>query len=244
MDRKGTIAMGFESVYVVGSGKLAQAILAHSAIPPQLQVERWSRTTVDSDRAAIVLHAGSGREMAECLGFCSRTRSIFLQLSTGQESPPPSPGFPYVVCPNTSILVLKLLSLLRAHPGIFREHEISLTESHQATKSSEPGTAFAFADSLGIPREQIHAIRDPKTQTDEIGIPVEHLSAHAWHRISLRDAAAEITLETRVLGLSPYAEGAWEIVQAARDMPLEGRTYSVLDVLEASWSRGQVGARS
>jgi len=236
--------MGFEAVYVVGSGKLAQAILAHPGIPSMLHVEKWSRTAVDSDLPAIVLHAGSGREMAACLEFCSRTQSIFLQLSTGLESAPPSPGFPYIVCPNTSILVLKLLSLLRAHPRIFAGHEISLTESHQASKTSEPGTAFAFAASLGIPRERIHSIRDPNTQMDEIGIPAAHLPAHAWHRISIRDAAAEVTLETRVLGLTTYAEGAWEIVQAAREARLDGGTYSVLDVLEASWSRGQTDFRT
>lgn len=236
--------MGFESIYVVGSGRLAQAILSHPGVPSGLHVVRWGRSAPDSSRPAIVLHAGSGREMAECLDFCARTRSVFVQLSTGLEAPSSSPGHPVVVCPNTSILVLKLLSLLGAHPGFFLDHQISLTESHQATKTSEPGTAFAFADFLGMAREEIRSIRDPKIQKDEIGIPAEHLPAHAWHRITIRDASTEISLETKVLGLASYAEGAWEIVRAARDARLEERTYSVLEVLEASWAGRRPDVRS
>jgi 4-hydroxy-tetrahydrodipicolinate reductase len=166
------------------------------------------------------------------MDFCERTNSVFIELSTGLETEKMKPDFPLIICPNISILVLKTLQMLKANGEHFRNYEISITESHQSTKKTEPGTAYAFANSLKFPPDRIVSIREPEIQRNHIGISDEYLDRHAYHKIVIKDGNDEITLETKVLGHNSYARGVKSIIETVLSNSLENKRYTVLDLIE------------
>ena len=198
-------------ILVVGSGKLANAILTSDLSFQSCEILKWESQLQSLNEKAIIVHAGSGRQLKECLDFCSKTKSVFIELSTGLETEKMESDFPLIICPNTSILVLKTLYMLKANGSHFENYEISITESHQSTKKTEAGTAYAFAHSLKFPPEQIISIRKSDIQEDQIGIPKEFLDKHAYHKIVIKDGNDEITIETKVLGHDSYANGVKKI---------------------------------
>ncbi|MBY0424369.1 MAG: hypothetical protein K2Q22_01930 [Cytophagales bacterium] len=219
-------------IYIVGSGKLANAILSSSISIHSSQVMKWESHVPTNDEQSIIVHAGSGRQLSECLEFCSRTKSVCIELSTGLETEKINPDFPLIICPNTSILLLKTLSMLKKFGTNFQEYEISITESHQSTKSTEPGTAYTFADSLKVQHDKIVSIRDPHMQEKTIGIPQEFLGRHAYHKIVIKDHTDEVTIETKVLGHDSYVNGVRKIIEACINHPLENKRYTVLDLID------------
>lgn len=181
-----------------------------------------------------MVHAGSGRQLKECLAFCERTKSVFIELSTGLETEKMNPDFPLIICPNTSILLLKTLNMIKVNGGYFENYQISITESHQSTKTTEPGTAYAFANALKFPADKIISIRDTEIQRDKIGIPKEYLDKHAYHKIVFKDGRDEVTIETKVLGHDSYAHGVKTIVEAVLKHNLENKKYTILDLIDAN----------
>lgn len=221
-------------IIVVGTGKLATELLGGLQLGPGCQLIPWARRDPAAG-PAIVIHAGSGRELAAVTAFCATTRSPLIELSTGTDVETVSPAFPVIVCPNTNILMLKVMDMLEKSGHLFRNHSITLTESHQATKSSVPGTAVHMAHSLGLQDGDVHSIRDPERQQAELQIPSEHLARHAYHRIVVQDGSCSLQLETRVYGDSPYAAGVAQIVAAVRAHVLENRIYSVTEFINRGW---------
>lgn len=225
--------MKSSTIFIVGSGKLANAILNSEMVFPEHEIKKWETAQQkNSKNRCIMVHAGSGRQLKECLEFCSNTKSTFIELSTGLQTETLNPDFPLVVCPNTSILLLKTLSMLKTFGSNFKNYDISITESHQADKRTEPGTAFSFADSLGVIHNEIKSIRDPKIQVEEIGIPDAYLSKHAYHKIIVSDKNDSLTIETKVLGHDSYVNGVESILKTCISHNLEARSYTVLDLIE------------
>jgi 4-hydroxy-tetrahydrodipicolinate reductase len=220
-------------IIVVGAGKLANAILNANLSFQTGDIVKWESQYQTSNEAAVVVHAGSGRQLKECIEFCRRTKNVFIELSTGLETETMSPDFPLVICPNTSILVLKTLCMIKANGKHFENYEISITESHQSTKVTEPGTAYAFADSFKVPVSEITSIRNPDIQLNAAGIPEEYLDKHAYHKIEIKDGNDKITLETKVLGHDSYANGVKLIVEAILKTSLKTKRYSVLDLIDS-----------
>jgi 4-hydroxy-tetrahydrodipicolinate reductase len=179
-----------------------------------------------------VVHAGSGRQLKECLEFCARTKSVFIELSTGLETEKTNPEFPLIICPNTSILLVKTLRMLKEFGSNFENYEISITESHQSTKSTEPGTAYNFADSLKVQHNKIVSVRDPQIQEKKVGIPQEFLGRHAYHRIVIKDNNDEVVIETKVLGHDSYVNGVRTIIETCINHSLENKKYTVLDLID------------
>jgi len=221
-----------KKIFVVGSGKLAKAILTSNLTIQSCEILQWESQYQNIDEKAIIVHAGSGRELKECFEFCVRTKSLFLELSTGLETEKMEPDFPLIICPNTSILLLKTLVMMQANGRYFNNYEITITESHQSTKKTAPGTAYAFANSLKFPIDQIVSIRDPEIQQNKIGIPEEYLDKHAYHKIVIKDGNDEVTIETKVMGHDSYASGVKKIIEAVLEYPLENKRYTVLDLID------------
>jgi 4-hydroxy-tetrahydrodipicolinate reductase len=219
-------------IFVVGSGKLANAILTAGLSIPSCQILRWEPQYQTTTEQAIIVHAGSGRQLKECFGFCTNTKSVFIELSTGLETEIMTPGFPLIICPNTSILLLKALNIVKANGKQFENYDISITESHQSTKKTEPGTAYTFADSLKLPLNKIVSIRDPEIQQHIIGIPQEYLDKHAYHKIVIKDGTDEVTIETKVLGHSSYAKGVKTIIETVLKHKLDNKRYTILDLID------------
>ena len=221
-------------IFVAGSGKLANTILSSGLSFQSCEILKWDTRYQTLDEKAILVHAGSGRQLKECMEFCARTKSIFIELSTGLETETLQSDFPLIICPNTSILVLKTLNMLKANGRNFENYSISITESHQSTKKTEPGTAYAFANSLKFPVDKIVSVRNPKIQQNEVGIPEEYLEKHAYHKIIIKDGSDEVTIETKVLGHDSYAKGVKLIIEAALINSLENRSYTVLDLIASN----------
>jgi len=219
-------------IVVVGSGKLASAVLSLSTTYPSGEVLKWDSERRFLTEKVLLIHAGSGRQLNECFEFCSKTKSPLIELSTGLETEDMQPDFPLILCPNTSILVLKMMSILKTNGHHFEGFDISITESHQATKKTEPGTAYSFADSLKLPRDKVVSIREPEIQEHKIGIPPAYLDKHAYHRIEIKDGHDEVVIETKVLGHDSYAKGVKAIIDTVSKQPLENRKYSVLELID------------
>lgn len=135
-------------VTVVGFGKLAAELLERLELPEGTTLQAWGDTEPAAG-AAFVVHAASGRQLAQVIACCERTGATLLELSTGSALEEASPGFPVVLCPNTNIVMLKFMSMLAASGHLFRGYDISLQESHQHGKTSAPGTALGLAESPG-----------------------------------------------------------------------------------------------
>jgi len=220
------------SVYIVGSGKLASAILSADISFPSGKILKWESNYQSLTEKAILIHAGSGRQLPECISFCQRTDSVLIELSTGLETEKMIPDFTLIVCPNTSILLLKILNVVKNFGHYFEDNKVSILESHQSAKTSEPGTAYAFAHSLKFPIDKIHSIRDPELQRNEIGIPEEFLHKHAYHKIVIEDGSDQVVIETKALGHQSYASGLKRIINAVLKNSFEKRRYTVLELIE------------
>ncbi len=221
-------------VLIVGSGKLATELL--NALTPDSphSFRRWSRDS-KADDSTVVVHAGSGRELDDVIAYCRKAGASLIELATGSKLENMSTTFPVVLCPNTNILMLKFMNMLAKSGKLFAGHHIEITESHQAEKRSAPGTAIAIAQTLGLPANQVVSVRDPEVQQTALGIPAEHLSRHAVHLIAIEDSACRISLETRVYGASPYADGVAKIVSAIDSRHLENRLYAIGEFIERGW---------
>ena len=222
------------NVFIVGTGKLARELLNEMQLGAGLEIVAW-RNDMSSTARAILVHAGSGRELPEAIAFCQQTSSVLIELATGSALETRVPGIPVILCPNTNLLMLKFMSMLSRSGELFKGYDIQLTESHQAGKKSTPGTAVAMAQSLGLPTEEIVSVRDPEEQSSALQIPAEHLGRHAFHRISMQDSVCRIAMETRVYGSSPYAPGVSKIVEAVHARTLENRSYAINEFIENGW---------
>ena len=223
--------MEIAQIFVIGSGKLANAILGSNLIFNSIKVERWEPKYKELENKAIIVHAGSGRQLDECLEYCTKTKSILIELSTGLDTEKIGANFPLVICPNTSILLLKTIRMLKLFGSNFENYDISIVESHQATKSTEPGTAYNFANFLKVKHDEITSIRDAQTQL-KIGIPKEFLERHAYHKIVIKDFHDEVSIETKVLGHNSYVDGVRKIIETCIKHKLENKKYTVLDLIE------------
>lgn len=221
-------------VIVVGSGKLAKELLG--ALPSEggSEVVPWA---VEGQRTekSVVVHAGSGRELEAVSAFCESTRSPLVELATGSALEHMAVGFPVVLCPNTNLLLLKFMAMLERSGHLFSGYRIGLTESHQAQKSSVPGTAVSMAQALGLAQDEIRSVRDAAVQQRVLQIPPEHLARHAYHEVLIEDGACSVKLETRVYGDAPYAEGVSKIVAAVRERSLEDRRYAIMEFIDNAW---------
>jgi 4-hydroxy-tetrahydrodipicolinate reductase len=219
-------------IYIVGSGKLANAILSSEGFRESSQFLKWLPEYVGLKERAVVVHSGSGRELEACMKFCRKTGSVLIELSTGLETERLEPDFPLVVCPNTSILVLRVLYMLKSMGKLFSTYDISIVESHQSAKKSAPGTAYKIAEYLNLPINKIGSIRDPEVQSRELGIEKDFLDKHAYHKITIKDASDEVTIEMKVQGHESYSMGVRKIIDVALTTPLQRKRYNILDLIE------------
>lgn len=222
--------MNLPSLLIAGSGKLARELLL--GLAPD--AEPWSERA-DPGAVRAVVHAGSGRELPEILRFCRERALPLIELSTGTGIADLADGVPVVVCANANLLMLKFMGMLARSGPWFRGETVRVTESHQAGKTSVPGTAVAIAASLGMSPEAIVSVRDPVRQSADLGIPAADLGRHAFHRIEIGEGDCRLRLETLVTGDSPYAEGVRRIAEAVLAHPLEPRCHDVVEFIDKGW---------
>lgn len=212
-------------IVIFGRGKFAQLIASEL----RNRISRGSRIsyTLTSDLPlgdmagnhgrTVVVHVGSGKKLGGLIAECNERHLPIIQAATGiswgEISSPLNT--PIIESPNLELGIVALFDVL---PDLgVRLQKISakchITESHQASKTSVPGTAVKFADSLGVPHERIVSVRDPSTQLS-LGVPQDHLNAHGHHLISITTAGgATIEIRTKVNGRKPYVPGLLQIAE-------------------------------
>lgn len=222
-------------VIVVGSGKLARAVLETLHQDQQLNLSTWENRNTNIAEASIIVHAGSGRQLPEVYEFCKSTRSVLIELATGTATGNGAFSFPIVLCPNTSLLMIKFLAMLKHFKNPSHSFEIALLESHQSSKKSLPGTAVEIANAIGLPQDNILSVRNPEVQSKQLNIPTEFLPKHAYHKLSLKDGSVSIEIETNVLGHDSYGSGVAAIIAAVGNRELENRIYQITEFAENGW---------
>ncbi len=222
-------------VIVVGNGKLAKEILNNLKSHSVSSVISWNNKSSSSKLPVIVVHAGSGRELGDAISFCSKHKSLLIEMSTSGHLRTEEISFSTIICPNANILVLKFMLMIKMCGHLFESYEKTVLESHQSSKTSKPGTAINLAASLGLPEDQIDSIRDPDVQQKELGIPQEHLGRHAYHQIKIAKENVVLKFESTVLGQSAYANGLAKIIEGITGKVLEPRIYDILELVEYGW---------
>lgn len=219
------------TVFIVGHGKLATELLHGLGGPLIARVSHWDERGSFAGGPCMVVHAGSGRELDAVTAFCAENGSILLQLSTADTPLPATTTFPVVICPNVNMPMLSFMAMVRHGAKYFRGLDIRIAESHQASKSTKPGTAVHLAASLGVPESEIRSERDPRVQNEVLGIPPASLDRHAYHEIVISGPEALIRMETRVLGRSAYAAGLAKVINiVARTRPAPG-LHDIVDLI-------------
>lgn len=227
--------MSAPETLVAGAGKLANEVRVGLGASAGQWTDRHALPQSAVERITAVVHAGSGRELPEIVVFCREHGAVLIELSTGTDVAALAQGIPVVMCPNANILMLKFMAMLARNGHWFKDCRIGITESHQANKTSVPGTAVAMADALGVDAQVIVSVRDPAVQTTLLCLAPQDLARHAFHRIQIDDGACAITLETLVQGNAPYVDGVRRIIGAALSHPLESRVYGVLEFIDNGW---------
>ena len=222
-------------VLIVGSGKLAAELIENLKSRSIVSVIPWNRKDEMLEFKSIVVHAVSGRELQSVGSFCSSNSSVLIELSTGGKLAGGNHPFPILICPNINILMLKFMAMLQSHGHLFRDYQKTILESHQATKTSAPGTAINIAHSLGLETDQIISVRNPLIQENELGIPSDFLSRHAYHRFMIGDGNVSITFEAKVLGQAPYASGLAKVIEGICGRELEPKAYDILTLVQSGW---------
>ena len=225
------------TILIVGRGKLASELLDGLHGPGIGEVKRWPPGESSPASPVIVVHAGSGRELPAVIDYCAHTGSLLLDLSTGDSALPDTPSFPIVRCPNVNTEMLAFMAMVKRAAALFQGCAITLTESHQASKTSPPGTALYLAKALGLDEKAIHSVRDPAVQAEQLAIPAANLDRHAYHEITIRSPEVEIRLETRVLGKTAYAQGLARVIDVVATMELSPGTYAIVDLVAAHANR-------
>lgn len=221
-------------VIIAGTGKLATELRHAMGKDAPYQIQAWAGQSSHADQA-IVVHAGSGRELEAIAAFCAATHSPLIELATGSKIEAMPLSFPVVLCPNTNILMLKFMAMLERNGPMFRHYDVKVLESHQASKTSVPGTAVNIANSLGVSSHEIESVRDVGVQRTLTGLADADLARHAFHQIRIEDDSCSVLLETRVWGDAPYAKGVEQIVAAVMAHELQDRCYTVMEFVHEGW---------
>ncbi len=206
--------MSINKLIVIGNGKLADAIMNNytELSWSSVIVEKYTENT-SADSGTVFIHVGSGRQYMESLDLAVSAGSAYIQAATEKDialKVPEDNRIVFVNSPNLDINIIKFLQWLKFGKDFFQNEKISITESHQESKSSLPGTALKMCSILGIDESKLVSIRDCKTQKV---IGIRNLPVHAYHRIEIGSSGSIIALETKIEGLLTYVKGLVKIVQ-------------------------------
>ena len=219
------------NIIIVGSGKLAESITKR--LPEYISgcsIDHWGNNEQYSSEDKVIIHTGSGRQFDEVISYCRKNKTPLIQGSTDITGDYTGAGFTFIDAPNLNILMLKFMHMIKQYGSHFSNEKISITESHQETKKSLPGTAIEFAKSLGVDSREIKSIRNPEEQKKQYGIPEEHLKLHAFHEINIGDEWTSINIKTLVKGHESYAAGLAAVINALGN--LENRYYHIMDMID------------
>lgn len=218
-------------IFIAGTGKLANSI--YRQLPVYLNnyyLDFWDNSAKYKQTAKVIIHVGSGRQLADLKDYCQKNKTPLIQASTGIKDETKNYSFTFIEAPNLSLLMLKFMYILRKNAELFKDYDITISESHQSSKKSVAGTAFEIAELLGVSTSSIESIREPEFQRKHLNIPEDFLSLHAYHHIKIKEQGSRIDFKTLIQGHDAYVKGLSKIIQCLGD--LENRYYHILDLIE------------
>lgn len=220
-----------KTIIIAGNGKLAHSIL--NGLPKYINncnIDLWENNGQHPDDQKVIVHIGSGRQYADIISFCEKTKTPLIQGSSDITGNFNNVKFTFIDAPNLNILMLKFMYMLKQNGKLFQNNKITIIESHQELKKSLPGTAIEFSKSLGFDSAKIKSIRTPDVQEKQYGIPKEHLKLHAFHEIEISDENTSIIFRTLVKGHESYMTGLAAVINALGS--LKDNYYHIIDLLE------------
>jgi len=149
-----------------------------------------------------------------------------------------------VIAPNMAKQIVAFQAMMKYaaenFPGVFKEYNLKIVESHQKGKADTSGTAKAMVEyfnMLGIPfkKEQITMIREPQRQS-AMKIPKGYLTGHGWHTYILesKDGTVLFRFTHNANGRDVYAQGTLDAIRFLFEKKGErGKVFSMIDVLRA-----------
>ena len=217
-------------VIIVGNGKLSKSLLDNLHLNNEHEIIHWNIFNILSNEKVIILHAGSGRELFDCINYCRNTQSYLVDLSTNNKAYEEA-NFPIILCPNTALPIIKVMAIFQQYGKIFDNENIKILESHQDNKKTVAGTAVEFAKYFNQPSNKIESIREVGYQEKVLGIPNENLDLHAFHKITIEEDGCSVMLETKVLGHKAYISGVKRIVEFIVNNTFENRIYHINELI-------------
>lgn len=126
---------------------------------------------------------------------------------------------PAIIAPNMAVPIVLIQAavahLAANYPAALAGYKIAIRESHQSTKKDTSGTAKALVKDfaqLGLPAglETIEMVRDPERQRQDLQVPAEFLTGHAYHFYDATspEGSVRLGLSHCVHGRRVYASGA------------------------------------
>lgn len=150
-----------------------------------------------------------------------------------------------VIAPNMAKPIVVMQAMLeyaaQNFPGALKGYNMSVVESHQASKLDTSGTAKAmvsYFQKLGIDFDvkDIDKIRDRCIQNVDLGIPNGYLDGHGHHNYILDSGDKTVHLEFihNVNGRQVYADGTIDAVRFLYKKlgGEKGKVYTMIDVLK------------
>lgn len=153
-----------------------------------------------------------------------------------------------VIAPNMGKQIVAFQAMMgmmaKEFPGAFEGYELSVTESHQATKADTSGTAKAVIGSfneMGIEFEvgQVEKIREAPRSMEHMKVPGKYVTTgHAFHTYRLKspDGTVSFEFQHNVCGRGFYAAGTVDAVMFLDRMRAGGgekRVFDMIDILRA-----------
>jgi dihydrodipicolinate reductase len=141
--------------------------------------------------------------------FCAFKKLTLINASTDVASPSRD-DLAIVNAPNLSVSIIALMDKFTAFVLGMRPYMDlnGLIEVHQKAKPTISGTAVKFASLMNFDKEKIQSFRSDELSS-VLGVPSEHLSAHAYHIFLLRGGGAEMECRLKVHGRQTYGLGAY-----------------------------------
>lgn len=155
-----------------------------------------------------------------------------------------------VIAPNMNKQIVAFQSMIadasKKYPGCFNGYKLSIKESHQKTKKDISGTAKAVAPHMvsmamasGDPESFIEPVRDDMRAMQELGVPEDFLTGHAFHTYRMESQGAaqpECVFEFKhnICGRRSYCEGALDAASwllTKMESSPEKKVYNMIDVL-------------
>ena len=222
-------------ILIAGNGKMAELFETRLPVSGHT-VQRFGEGGLvlgDTPQHTVALHVGSGKNLPSLVECCIKYRIPILQGSTGQTSNQEWP----VLLVNAENFALPILRLIRILPEFAKmltppdyALSVGVTESHQSTKKTLPGTAARMAAAVGLLNSDIDSIREQSVQL-ALGVPPSALDGHGYHWITWEGAGVEIQLATKVNGRDAYYGGGLYLLRLLNERRGEIGVQDVISFL-------------